>query len=71
MSLGPTVQSPRACPKCGALVPVSAGLRTTCVVCHADLEAPRDPGKAAVDGMLSVLGGITGSPFTGEKKPKR
>jgi len=53
------------------LVPVSAGLRTTCVVCHADLEAPGDPGKAAVDGMLSILGGITGSPFTGEKKPKR
>jgi hypothetical protein len=68
MSLGPAIQSPRTCPHCGAAVPSSAGLRKDCPVCHADLSAPGDPGKAVVEGMLDVLGGITGSPFTGEKR---
>ena len=47
--------------------PLGGVSRKTCVVCHADLDAPPDPGSALVEGMLGVLGGITGSPLTGEK----
>ncbi len=74
MSYGPDAPSVRTCPRCGAAVPLSAGgtkARKSCVVCHADLDAPADPGSALVEGMVSVLGGITGSPFTGENRPKK
>ena len=81
MSYGPNAPAARTCPHCGAAVVLLPGplagpaagptSRKNCLVCHADLDAPGDPGSATVEAMLSVLGGITGSPFTGEKPPKK